>query len=93
MLEERARGVSAVPARVEQGGKRRHAAWLAESVQHAWALLVTEVGTSGRISVINGRFGTLKELGLEEGQGFFERIRLWSGKRTTNGGGIQTVHN
>jgi hypothetical protein len=60
MLEKRAGRVVAVPARVEKGGERRHAARLAETVQHAWALLLAKVGASGRIGALNGWLGPLK---------------------------------
>jgi hypothetical protein len=59
MLEQRSRRVS-ILAPVENGREGRHAARLAEAIQHAARLIITKVRASGRVGTIDCRFGSLE---------------------------------
>lgn len=91
MLEQGSGRVS-ILASVEDGREGGHAAWLAEPVEHATRFVVTKVRASGRVGTIDRRFGSLEELGLEEGQRVLERVRLGARKSTTDSVGVQAVH-
>jgi hypothetical protein len=91
MLEQGSRRVS-ILASVEDRRKGRHAAWLAESVEHAARFIITKVRASRRIRVLHCRFGSLQELGLEERQRVLKGVRLGTRKGPADSVSVQAMH-